>query len=77
MFEEELNNMDDLDQGDQDDIDGVVDIEGELRSILANLNECRYEYKRVAEMISFLRGLVNKGKKSIDEYETKLDEKIK
>lgn len=40
MFEEELNDMDTLDQGNWDNVERVADMEGELRSVLANLDEC-------------------------------------
>lgn len=34
-------------------------------------------YKKVVEKITLLRGLLNKGKNAIDEFETKFDEKTK
>lgn len=69
MFEEEFNDMDSLYQGDWDDVEGFFDMEGELKSTLANLDECRDKYKKAFEKISFLRGLLDKGKETIDEYE--------
>lgn len=77
MFEEELNDMDALDQCDWDDVEGFFDIEGELRSALANLDECRDKYMKEVEKITFLMGLLDKGNNSIDEYETNIGEKIK
>lgn len=69
-----MNDIDSLEQGDWDDAEGVVDMEGELRFALTDLDEWRDKYKKEVKNIFFLRGLLDKGNKSIHEYETKLDE---
>lgn len=77
MLEEKLNDMDALEQCDWDDVEEVIDMEGELRSALADLDDYKDKYKKVVDKYSYLRGFLDKGKKVIDECETKLDEKKK
>lgn len=75
MFEEELNDIDDMDQNGWNNLDGIIDMEGELRSTLANIDDSREKHKKVVEKILFLRTLLDRGKKVIDEFGAKLDEK--
>lgn len=77
MFEEELNDMDVMGQSIWYDVDGIVDMDGELRSTLANLHERKERHKKVVEKISYLISLLDKGKEVIDDSEKKLDEKNK
>lgn len=44
---------------------------------MADLHDCRDKYKKVVKKITFLKSLVKKGKRAIDEYEENLDEKFK
>lgn len=41
--------MDGMHQRNWDDVDGVVDMEGELRSTLANLDDSREKHKKIVE----------------------------
>lgn len=75
MFEKELNGMDDMDQNGWNDLWRVVDMEGELRLELVDLNDNKEKHKKVVEKIYFLRTLLDRGKKVIDEFETNIDEK--
>lgn len=43
-----------MEQGDYE-CEGVVDIEGELRSTLANLDESKFKLKKVEDKIAHLR----------------------
>lgn len=62
--------MNAMDLSDQDDVDGFVDMEGELRFTLEDLNESR-------ENIYYLRSLLDKGKKVIDDFKKKIDKTTK
>lgn len=59
-----------MDQSDGDDFDRIVDMEGELRSALANMNDSIEKHKKEIENISYLRNLLKKelkvGKDHID-----------
>lgn len=50
-------------------------MEGKLIFALANLYDSKEKHKKADEKIYFLRNLLDKGKKVIQEFQTKLDEK--
>lgn len=72
MFEEDLNDMDYLDQGDWNYFEGGIGMEGEPRSTLITLNNCRDKYNKVVEKITFLKSLVDRGKVTIIDYKKKI-----
>lgn len=77
MFEKDFSDMNDMDRNGWNDVDGIVDMEGKLRFALEDLESSREKHKKVVEKISYLRSLLDKGKKVIDELEIKLYEKTK
>ncbi|XP_057859562.1 immune-associated nucleotide-binding protein 11-like [Cryptomeria japonica] len=48
--------------------------DGRIINVIDTPDECRDKQKKEVENISFLRSLFDKGKKDIEEYETKIDE---
>lgn len=51
-----------------------VDMEGELRYALVDLDESREKYKKAKEKVAYLRELLDEGRNIMDDLETKLND---
>lgn len=55
----------------------IIDLEGELRYYLMHLDESKNKSKKAEEKIVYLRNLLDEGRKTVNDLETKLNDKTK